>query len=49
MGHRSSVEGAEALRGFTIEKVLSSDEKTKTMSILGRSVNDGFRMKMDCR
>ena len=43
------MEGAEALRGFTIERILSSDEKTKSMSVLGRLVDDGCRVRTDRR
>ena len=43
------MDSAEALSGFTIERVLSSDEKTKCISVLGRLVHDGFGTRTECR
>ena len=43
------MEGSEVLRGFTIERILSSDERTKYISVLGRSVNDGCTLNIVCR
>ena len=43
------MEGAEVLRGFTIERILSSDEKTKYINVLGRSADDRPGMNIVCR